>query len=90
MRPKYIAPIIKRCSGVTSKYLRSSSVLRRKSESRRGREATRISSKMILNRVISRKTMMMDPTSQSHGESAVTMRPPSRKPNGIRLNRLII
>jgi hypothetical protein len=48
----------------------------------------RISSRMKLNWVMVRKTSTANPTSHSHGESAVTMRPPSRNPIGMRLNRL--
>jgi len=77
-----------RRSGVTSKYRRSSSLLGRKSENKRGREEIRIRTKIKLNRVIVRKTSTANPTSHSHGESAVTIRPPSRNPTGMRLNKL--
>jgi len=32
-------------------------------------------------------TITTKPTTHSHGESAVTIRPPSRKPIGVRLKR---
>jgi hypothetical protein len=48
-----------------------------------------MSSKMKLNCVIVTKTSTAIPTIQSQGERAVTMRPPSRNPTGMRLKRLI-
>jgi hypothetical protein len=62
--------------------------LRRKSENRRGAEKIKIRSRMKLNWVTVRKRSTANPTSHSHGESAVTMRPPSKNPMGMRLNRL--
>ena len=53
-----------------------------------GADMIRIRMRMKFGRMIVSTTMIAKPTIHNQGESAVTMRPPSRKPTGARLNRL--